>query len=135
MALVIIDVDKFKIINDKFGHPAGDKVLKFISKILRQQVRESDFLARYGGEEFVLLLPDARLTDAANVAEKLRKYVEQCNFHNGDKRVPITVSCGIARFDEEDTPESVLDRADASLYQAKASGRNCSFSEGQRAAA
>lgn len=124
LALLILDIDRFKDINDACGHSAGDKVLKTIAELMCEQVRETDFVARFGGEEFVLLLPDTSLEAAMMVAEKLRRTIDTCNFHFHDNRVPVTVSCGLAEFEEGDTAESVFERADEALYVAKRDGRN-----------
>lgn len=124
LVLTVWDVDRFKLINDTYGHQAGDKVLSVIAKLLLKQVRETDFVARYGGEEFVLLLPETTLENAAVVGEHLRKSVEECEFHFRGTRVPITISCGMSQFAEGDTAEKVFARADAALYKAKESGRN-----------
>ena len=125
LALVVWDVDHFKKINDRFGHKAGDKVLKVIANLLADNVRETDFLARYGGEEFVMLMIGASAEDAQRVADKLREAVANCGFHYKGEAVPITISCGVAQFSEGDSIESVFERADQALYRAKDSGRNC----------
>jgi len=125
LTLVVWDIDRFKRINDSFGHQAGDKVLKVVAKLLSAQVRSTDFLCRYGGEEFVLLLPETNLKQALVAAEKLRASVEAAEFHYRGEQVKITVSCGVAEFTSEDTPDEVFARADRALYQAKAQGRNC----------
>lgn len=124
LVLTVWDVDHFKLINDTYGHQAGDKVLSVIAKLLHKQVRDTDFVARYGGEEFVLLLPETSLENAAVVGEHLRKSVEECEFHFRGKRVPITISCGMSQFAEGDTAEKVFARADKALYKAKENGRN-----------
>lgn len=124
LVLAIWDVDRFKLINDTYGHQAGDKVLTVIAKLLLKQVRETDFVARYGGEEFLLLMPETNLEGAAKLTEQLRVAVENCEFHFRGKRVPITISCGMSAFQAGDTPEQVFSRADAALYKAKANGRN-----------
>ncbi len=125
LALVVWDVDHFKRINDRFGHKAGDKVLKVIASLLADNVRETDFLARYGGEEFVMLMIGASAGDTQRVADKLREAVAHCGFHYKGEAVPITISCGVAQFREGDSIESVFERADQALYRAKDSGRNC----------
>jgi len=125
LALVVWDVDYFKKINDRFGHKAGDKVLKVIANLLADNVRETDFLARYGGEEFVMLMIGASAGDAQRVADKLREAVEHCGFHYKGEAVPITISCGVAQFREGDSIEAAFERADQALYRAKDSGRNC----------
>lgn len=124
LVLAVWDVDRFKSINDTFGHQAGDKVLTVIAKLLHKQVRETDFVARYGGEEFVLLLPETELENAAVVTEQIRKSVESCEFHFRGDPVPITISCGMSEFRDGDSAEQVFSRADAALYKAKENGRN-----------
>jgi len=124
LVLTVWDVDRFKLINDTYGHQAGDKVLTVIAKLLHKQVRETDFVARYGGEEFVLLLPETELENAAVVGEQIRKSVEECEFHFRGNPVPITISCGMSEFREGDSAERVFARADSALYKAKENGRN-----------
>jgi len=124
LSLLVLDVDHFKALNDRYGHAAGDRALKAISDVLAGALRESDFLARHGGEEFVALLPKTGRDAAANVAEKLRQAVEALQFQYRDQRVAVTVSCGGAEFRPGDTPASVFERADGALYRAKQAGRN-----------
>ena len=124
LSLLIGDVDQFKDVNDRFGHAAGDKVLKVVASTLQANVREIDFLGRYGGEEFVVLMPETALEGALRAAEKLRQAVADRPFHSGEHRVPVTISFGVAAFAADDTPESVFQRADTALYQAKDAGRN-----------
>ena len=124
LAFMILDVDHFKQINDNYGHKAGDRALKLIAQVLRQSLRETDFLARYGGEEFVALLPETGSPQVADVAEKLRHAIETCSFHHRGVRVPITLSVGYCEFRGDDTSEDVFQRADTALYRAKAEGRN-----------
>jgi len=130
-ALVVIvwDIDDFKKVNDTYGHKAGDKVLTTIATLLNEQVRETDFMARFGGEEFVMLFPETEVKAAQAVVEKLRKSVEECEFHHGDTRVAITVSGGMTQFKKGDTIESAFERADQFLYKAKGSGKNRCISE------
>ncbi|CAK0760051.1 diguanylate cyclase [Gammaproteobacteria bacterium] len=124
LSLMILDIDFFKRINDSYGHQAGDKVLKKIATRIAANVRDADFVGRFGGEEFVSLLPETDLTSALKVAEKIRETVESCVFRFYNEPVPITISCGIAEFHPNDTPETVFERADQALYQAKHLGRN-----------
>ncbi|MCG8426364.1 MAG: diguanylate cyclase [Chromatiales bacterium] len=131
MSLIVIDIDNFKSINDTYGHKAGDKVLKVVGENMSRQVRKADFPARYGGEEFVVLLPETEREAAFSVAEKIRMAVEKMGFHSGDTSVNITVSCGLAQFQNGDTQESVFNRADAALYLAKGSGKNRTCTEDQ----
>ncbi len=124
LTLAVCDLDHFKSINDKFGHLAGDKVLRIIAKTLRARLRKSDFIARFGGEEFVILLPETDGGESLRALETLREAVTQCPFHFRDERVAVTVSIGIAGFSIGATPDSVFERADAALYRAKEAGRN-----------
>jgi diguanylate cyclase len=130
LTLMMADIDRFKQINDSYGHKAGDKALKLIARLLKQALRETDFIARYGGEEFVILLTQTPAAQAADVAEKLRAVVEKAEFNNGDARIPITLSIGFSSFRVSDGPEEVFARADAALYRAKAGGRNQVCGEG-----
>jgi len=124
LCLFVWDVDKFKNVNDTYGHKAGDKVLTTIAKLLHTQIRETDFLARYGGEEFAMLTSGAELDAARELAEKLRKAVETCGFHFRGEAVTITISCGISAFRDGDSVESAFERADKAMYRAKQAGRN-----------
>ena len=119
------DIDRFKEINDAYGHSAGDKVLRVIAQHLAHHVRGTDFVARYGGEEFVMLLIGTDSTQASQTADKIRVGIESMGFHFHNKPVAVTASCGITTFRGDDTPESIFDRADRALYRAKDSGRNC----------
>lgn len=124
LCLFVWDVDKFKSVNDTYGHKAGDKVLTTIAKLLHTQIRETDFLARYGGEEFIMLTSGAELGAARELAEKLRKAVETCGFHFRGEAVTITISCGISAFRDGDSVENAFERADKAMYRAKQAGRN-----------
>ncbi len=124
LCLAVWDVDRFKRINDRYGHQAGDKVLRVVAKMLKGHIRATDTVARYGGEEFVMLLPDTEIDGALRAVEKLRGSIEACEFHYRGNPVAITVSCGLAHFGEGDDPEEVFRRADEALYRAKADGRN-----------
>jgi diguanylate cyclase len=119
------DIDRFKTINDAYGHKAGDKVLRVIGQHLARHVRDTDFVGRYGGEEFVMLLVGTAAEEAQAVAEKIRLEISQLGFHFHDRPVSITASCGITGFQGDDTPDAAFDRADKALYQAKEAGRNC----------
>ena len=130
LSLLVCDVDKFKSINDNYGHQAGDKVLQLISRQVKKGTRETDMLARYGGEEFVVILPETNVDDAFQVGEKIRAEVAKSPFHFKGTRVQITISCGIATFKKGYRPEQVFDAADAALYKAKENGRNqCQIGE------
>lgn len=122
--LLIWDVDHFKRINDSFGHRAGDKALRHVGRMLRDGVRSVDFVGRYGGEEFLMLLPETNLDGALKVAEKLRGAIKNCGFNSRGKPISLTISCGISCVLDEDTPQSLFERADQALYQAKEGGRD-----------
>ena len=124
LSLIVLDVDHFKHVNDSYGHKAGDRVLEVIGTLIRRTIRESDYPARYGGEEFVILLPQTDLAGAHAVAEKLRLTVQTKHFQYANQRVSITASFGLAQFRESDSADSLFERADRALYQAKESGRN-----------
>jgi diguanylate cyclase len=124
LALVVWDVDNFKQINDVFGHKAGDRALAVIARILREGMRETDFIARYGGEEFVVLLPGADQGDAMKVANLMRKRVANAGMHSHNKPVTITLSGGVAMAQAEEGIERLFERADTAMYQAKQSGKD-----------
>ena len=125
LCLVVWDVDKFKAVNDNYGHAAGDKVLKVVAETLDKHIRATDFLARFGGEEFVLLLPEIGLEAAAQVANKLREIIAETPFHFRDSRVAVTISGGVARLKKDEPANDFFERADKALYAAKEKGRNC----------
>lgn len=124
LCLAVADVDHFKQINDSYGHLAGDKVLKIISKELVSRLRDSDFVARYGGEEFVIIMPNTRPADAEYALNKVREAIAGIPFHFKERQLKITVSFGVTEAVADDGPESLFHRADSALYQAKADGRN-----------
>jgi diguanylate cyclase (GGDEF)-like protein len=122
LSVVMVDLDRFKNINDTYGHDAGDRVLKAIGKFLQQNVRDVDVVARYGGDEFVIMIPEAA-NDAAHIlSERLRKNLSEMKF---DDLPPVTISLGIATFpyDGKD-PEDLVKKADAAMYSAKRAGRD-----------
>jgi diguanylate cyclase len=123
----ILDIDHFKKVNDKYGHNAGDKALRLIAQLMQKQIRKSDTLFRIGGEEFVLLLTNTSAAQAEPLITKLRNGIEDSGFHFKQKQVVLTLSAGITEVATEDSIESMYERADAALYQAKDSGRNCQF--------
>jgi diguanylate cyclase len=124
LSLAVFDLDHFKAINDRFGHATGDKVLTSMASLLRKHVRTVDLICRFGGEEFVLLMPDTNLQAAATVAEKLRATVAGSQFRFKETPVPVTMSCGLSTFRDDDSVEDVFERADRALYRAKNEGRN-----------
>lgn len=123
-SFALLDIDHFKSVNDQFGHIAGDKALQIVAKMMTKNIRETDFLFRVGGEEFVLLLPKTRLESAAPLVEKIRASVGATSFHFKDKDVDITLSAGLTAIRDKDTAETIYERADKALYEAKDSGRN-----------
>ncbi|HEB86395.1 MAG TPA: GGDEF domain-containing protein [Gammaproteobacteria bacterium] len=122
--LAVWDVDRFKSVNDQYGHVAGDKVLKIIAHVIAENTRETDIAARYGGEEFVVIMPETKVEAAYKSLDKLRAMIQNCAFHFRDRRIEITASCGITESRVDDTPESIFQRADDGLYRAKEKGRN-----------
>jgi two-component system cell cycle response regulator len=126
IAVLMIDVDHFKLVNDQCGHAVGDKALRMVADTLRSNIRVFDSLARYGGEEFVVVMPGAAAVDANMIAERLRAAVEAQPFDSPtDRPFKLTVSIGIAcTEDQSTTPDALLHAADLALYQAKRSGRN-----------
>lgn len=126
LSVLMIDVDHFKSINDRFGHYSGDRVLYEVAHVLRDRCRPTDFVARYGGEEFTVVLPGARAVDAELVAERLRLAVEglSIQLESGLTLPPMTASIGIAELIPDESTGDVLTRADGALYRAKRTGRN-----------
>lgn len=123
-ALLYIDLDNFKVVNDTLGHDAGDRLLLMVSDILRQAVREEDVLVRFGGDEFVIILMDCSIGDALEIGEKLRAMIDEIVFSEGKKSFRIGASIGVAPIDGEKDPQDVIGVADAACYAAKAGGRN-----------
>jgi diguanylate cyclase (GGDEF)-like protein len=124
-ALLMVDIDNFKAINDTWGHAAGDDVLARAASILKQAVRAVDYVARYGGEEFVVVLVETTTDAARDVAERIRSVVEGERIAVGDDGIAVTISVGVTHSREnDDGPEAVLARADNALYEAKRAGRN-----------
>jgi diguanylate cyclase (GGDEF)-like protein len=125
LALVLLDIDHFKNVNDTCGHSAGDKVLQQIAAIIRDNSRPIDIVARYGGEEFAVLLPGLGTRAAYLFAERLRNIVAKNPFDTGDKTINLTISGGVCKWTKEsDSSQTMIDEADKHLYQAKNSGRN-----------
>ena len=121
LALLMIDVDFFKQINDNFGHNLGDEVLIRLAQVLSSSKRSTDYLGRWGGDELILLLTDTNLTGAANLAEKLRRLVEDHTFPHSRH---LSISLGVSEYRDGDSQASFIERADAAMYRAKRGGRN-----------
>jgi diguanylate cyclase (GGDEF)-like protein len=130
LAVALVDIDHFKVVNDTYGHLAGDKALRAVTDALRGQLRGYDLAGRFGGEEFAVLLPQARELDALNVAERLRSYVAGLAIPVDDEDesagcIRLTISVGVASLDGEDRElTDLMAAADAALYHAKETGRN-----------
>jgi diguanylate cyclase (GGDEF)-like protein len=125
MALIEIDIDHFKKVNDTHGHRAGDNALRALVKVLNQELREVDMIGRFGGEEFIVLLPDTTAVVGAGVAERLREVVEATPVPTPKSEINMTISIGVTQLLPMDPDwEPMLDRADEALYAAKHEGRN-----------
>jgi diguanylate cyclase (GGDEF)-like protein/PAS domain S-box-containing protein len=124
MAVLFIDIDHFKKVNDTYGHDIGDVVIKMVARTMSSAMRSYDFLARWGGEEFIALLPAANATSAARIAERLRTLVSHSSRDMSQGKIRTTVSIGVYFCRRDDTPESVVKQADRLLYESKRNGRN-----------
>jgi diguanylate cyclase (GGDEF)-like protein len=124
LSVIMVDLDQFKNVNDTFGHPAGDLVLKEICAIFQRLVRSYDWVGRYGGEEFLLILPGTNFMGARRRTEQLRMAVQTARILCGETAIQVTASFGAASGFPSDY-ESILQTADAALYRAKKNGRNC----------
>ncbi len=124
LALAMVDIDHFKKINDQFGHANGDRVLTGLASGLLDASRETDFVARYGGEEFIIILPETHLNQATKAVNKIRQKIAHHPFDLDHNSQHITLSIGVAEFEDNDTIEDVIHRADVALYRAKDKGRN-----------
>jgi diguanylate cyclase (GGDEF)-like protein len=123
-SIVMLDIDHFKSVNDKFGHDAGDLVLSAFAKILKKEARTVDIIGRFGGEEFMALLCETDMEGAVVFAEKVRKHVEKAKFMYKNERITVTVSAGLSERERNVSLESTIKNADQNLYKAKRNGRN-----------
>jgi diguanylate cyclase (GGDEF)-like protein len=121
VSLIVLDIDRFKQINDEHGHDAGDRVLQQLAQVVRSVIRPTDYPVRWGGDEFAILLPDSHLSHARLTAERIRMTIESFPFDVGT----VTVSLGTAQLANDVSFASLFRRADQALYQAKRHGRNC----------
>ena len=121
-SIVMLDIDKFKLINDNYGHQMGDLVLKKISSFVLSQLRVGDKLFRFGGEEFIILLAETSVEEASTIAERIRDGLSKQKISDGHRTVSVTASFGVAKL--ESSNEISIEHADKALYQAKHSGRN-----------
>ncbi len=127
LSIILTDIDHFKSINDNYGHQVGDKCLQMVARTMTQTIsRVTDIVARYGGEEFVAILPDTSESNAIIVGEKLRKAIENLAFISDGKKIPLSISLGVAgrSLIQGDTSDRLIRAADEAMYQAKRSGRN-----------
>ncbi len=124
-SVVMFDLDHFKLVNDNFGHEAGDAVLVAFAKILKKECRTVDIVGRFGGEEFLAILGETDTTGGAKFAEKVRKHVQKARFMYRGERIKVTVSSGVSERKKHVSLQATLNSADEYLYQAKNSGRNC----------
>ncbi len=129
LSLIVADIDHFKKINDKYGHSAGDEILKAFAKCIDDNLRTSDIVFRYGGEEFVVLLTGTDGRSARAAANRIHRAIESFSFHchsltGNSSEIPLTASLGSASLTASDTVESLFDKADKALYHAKEAGRN-----------
>lgn len=131
LSLMILDIDYFKMVNDNFGHNAGDELLREIQKRISENIRVTDLLARFGGEEFVVVMPDTSVLDGCTIAERICKIIAKEAFILSDENTThnVTVSIGVTEMERSDLGNinGFIERADKYLYQAKNSGRNRVF--------
>ncbi|VXC43904.1 GGDEF domain-containing protein [Pseudomonas sp. 9Ag] len=124
LTLMLMDIDHFKQVNDQYGHDMGDRVLQAVSDLLKQSMRDQDFIGRWGGEEFLAILPDTDFSHAGESAERIRKSVEELELYSDDIRVCITLSIGITQYRADELLSDAIARADVALYESKSAGRN-----------
>jgi len=124
-SIIMIDIDRFKTVNDRFGHQKGDEILQNVSSIIMNSVRKGDICGRYGGEEVIIMLPGANSKEGLSIAEKIRKKIENARLLG--LHTPLTVSLGVSSYPEHSTwAKDLIEKADQALYYAKESGRNMS---------
>ena len=126
-SVILIDADRFKAINDRHGHAAGDAILRGLAQTLEGSFRRMDTIARIGGEEFAVILPSTQGEGACRAAEHVRKTIAACEFPCDDQKLRATVSLGVTEINSQDDAKSILRRADQALYAAKDAGRNRTF--------
>jgi len=125
LSMVICDIDHFKLVNDEFGHLAGDYVLKEVAQLAKSRIRPDDVIARYGGEELAIILPETDLTGGVRIADQLRKMIDDETFVFEDEYIDVTISCGVAQLQPGWRAYEFVRTADMQLYEAKRAGRNC----------
>jgi len=125
LCVMMLDIDYFKKVNDTYGHPIGDEVLKKVSNILKDSLRSSDLVARYGGEEFCVLMPHSHTKEAKKLAERLREKIQTTQVSESHQELRVTISIGLADFNKDlESEKNLLTNADKALYRAKENGRN-----------
>ncbi len=129
LSIILLDIDFFKKVNDTYGHPAGDEVLKEIGKYLSENIREEDSLGRYGGEEFLVILPQTSQQGAYDLAERIRKGIKNTTIrvqdnNKKDHNIRITLSVGVTTYKPNQPMDDLIKKADSALYSAKESGRD-----------
>ncbi len=126
LCLILTDIDNFKNINDTYGHPIGDEVLKNFADIMTKNVKSNDTFARYGGEEFAIILPQTSVEEARMMAERVRKQTEIGSWvvKGGPQVCRFTSSFGVAKLQPGESPENLIQRADTKLYMSKSKGKN-----------
>lgn len=124
VAFAMVDIDNFKQINDVYGHPVGDRVIKTLARVLQQRLRQTDFIGRYGGEEFGVIMPDATAHEARNVLDAVRQSFSRIVHAAGNESFQVTFSGGVAGYPDHEDAADLATRADEALYQAKIEGRN-----------
>ena len=124
LSFAMVDIDHFKKVNDTYGHPVGDRVIKSLSRLLKQRLRESDLVGRYGGEEFAVVMVDADETTAVKIMDTIRYDFSQLRHLGNDEEFQVTISCGIADISQFPDTSKLCDAADKALYKAKHAGRN-----------
>lgn len=124
LVLIMLDVDNFKKINDKYGHLSGDLTLKKVTEVLRRSTREEDIIGRFGGDEFIIILPKSTPQYARNIAERIRGNIEAAEIKTDEKTIKVTVSVGITGFLIEQNKEDLIEKADKAMYRSKIKGGN-----------
>ena len=124
LAVAMLDVDHFKAINDVHGHAVGDEALRLVAGEFLRVLRQQDYVCRYGGEEFVVMMPETNVQNAFEVFERIRLGITRIVLRSGDKDVPLRISIGVTAWQQPESIERAIQRADATLYRAKAAGRD-----------
>ena len=127
LSVSLLDIDNFKLLNDRLGHDAGDGALVHLADVTRRHIRPSDTLARYGGEEFVILMPDTALAEGVEVITRLQRELTKAIYLSGSEKVLITFSAGVAQVGADESGGDAIRRADKAMYLAKRAGKNRVF--------